>query len=92
MRHYADLPIVFLSHLPTWQYALLVVGMACGLTALVLGARLPALGGKVRAMAPTVLTSALVGSAAYALLLREPVHGVLAGETPTRSGRSRTTT
>jgi hypothetical protein len=78
MRHYADLPIVFLSHLPRWQYALLAAGAVCGLTALVLGARLPALGSKVRATAPTVLAFALVAAAAYALLLREPVHGVLA--------------
>jgi hypothetical protein len=78
LRHYADLPIVFLSHLPAWQYALLAAAAAAGLTALVLGARLPALARQVEAVAPTVLACAVVGAAAYALLLREPVHGVLA--------------
>ncbi len=78
MRHYADLPIVFLSHLPTWQYALLALAAVVGLTAFVLGARLPSLGRQVQAMAPTVLAAAVVGAAAYALLLREPVHGALA--------------
>jgi len=78
MRHYADLPIVFLSHFSTWQYALLVAGAGGGLAALVLGARLPALGDKVRVFAPTVLAFGLVLAAVYGLLLREPVHGVLA--------------
>ena len=29
MRHYADLPIVFLTHFSMWQYALLAVGARC---------------------------------------------------------------
>jgi len=78
MRHYADLPIVFLSHFSTWQYVLLVAGAACGLAALAVGARMPALGAWIRTMAPTILAFALLGAAAYALLLREPVQGVLA--------------
>ncbi len=73
MRHYADLPIVFLSHFAWWQYALIATGAGCGVIALVLGARLPALGARVRTIAPTVLAFALVGAAVYALLLREPV-------------------
>ena len=78
MRPYADLPIVFLSHLAWWQYALLATGAACAVIALVLGARLPALGARVMTMAPTMLAFALVGTAVYALLLREPVPGTLA--------------
>ena len=46
--------------------------------ALAIGARLPALGARVRTIAPTVLAFALVGAAVYALLLRQPVHGELA--------------
>ena len=78
MRAYADFPIVFLSHLRWWQYALLVAGAAAGLSALGLGTRMPTLGSTVRATAPTVLAFGLVGAAFYSLLLREPVQGVLA--------------
>jgi hypothetical protein len=78
MRHYADLPIVFLGHFSWWQYALLVAGAGCGLAALTVGARMPALGSRIEAMAPTVLAFAVTGAAAYALILREPVHGLLA--------------
>ena len=78
MRHYADLPIVFLSHFAWWQYTLLATGAAAGIGALALGARLPALGNRVRTIAPTLLAFAVVGAAVYALLLREPVHGLLA--------------
>ncbi len=78
MRHYADLPIVFLTHFSLWQYALLAVGAAAGIGALVLGARLPALGRRVETVAPTILALAVVGAAMYALLLRQPVQGLLA--------------
>ena len=78
MRHYADLPIVFLSHFAWWQYALLAAGAAAGVGGAGLGTRLPALGHRVRTMAPTLLAFAVVGAAVYALLLREPVHGLLA--------------
>ena len=78
MRHYADLPIVFLSHFAWWQYTLLAAGAAAGIGALALGTRLPALGNRVRTLAPTLLAFAVVGAAVYALLLREPIHGLLA--------------
>jgi hypothetical protein len=78
MRAYADFPIVFLSHFRWWQYALLAAGVTAGLLALGLGSRMPALGSKVRATAPTVLAFAVVGAALYSLVLREPVHGLLA--------------
>ena len=78
MRHYADLPIVFLTHFSVWQYALLAMGAAAGIGALVLGARVPALGRKVETAAPTILAVAVVGAAMYALLLRQPVQGLAA--------------
>jgi hypothetical protein len=78
MRAYANFPIVFLSNFRWWQYALLIAGAAAALSALVLGARMPALGNTVRAAAPTVLAFALVGVALYALLLREPGGGLAA--------------
>ena len=78
MRHYVDLPIVFLNHFAWWQYALIAAGAGSGVAALVLGARLPALGARIRAFAPTALAFALVGAAVYTLLLRQPVHGALA--------------
>ena len=78
MRSYADLPIVFLSHLHWWQYVLLAAGMVLGLSAFMFGPRSTALARGVRATAPTVLTVALVGAASYALLLRQPGHGLAA--------------
>jgi hypothetical protein len=78
MRHYADLPIVFLTHFSAWQYALLAMAAAAGIAALVLGARVPTLGRKVETAAPTILALAVVGAAMYALLLRQPVQGLAA--------------
>jgi hypothetical protein len=78
MRHYADLPIVFLSHLTWWQYGLIVAGSTSALAALVLGTRMKALRNGVRTLAPTILTGALVGAAVYALFFREPIPGRLA--------------
>jgi hypothetical protein len=78
MRHYADLPIVFLSHLSWWQYALIVAGATSALAALALGRRMKVIGDSVRTLTPTILTAALVGTAVYALFFREPVPGVLA--------------
>jgi hypothetical protein len=78
MRHYADLPIVFLTHFAWWQYGLIAAGAVCGVAAIAIGARMPALTDAVRAGAPVVLPAVVAVMAAYALLLREPVHGVLA--------------
>jgi hypothetical protein len=76
MRAYADLPIVFLSHLAWWQYALLALGGAAGLAALALGARQPRLSPMVQSAVPLLLVAGVVGAAVYALFFREPVGGL----------------
>ena len=77
MRAYANLPIVFLSNFAWWQYALLALGTAGGIVALVAGAA-PAGAGICRGeRAPLVLAVAVLVAAIYALFLRQPV-GTLA--------------
>ena len=78
MRHYADLPIVFLSHFAWWQYALLAAGAAAGIGALALGTRRPALAVGCGRWPPRLLAFAVVGAAIYALLLRQPIARLLA--------------
>lgn len=72
MRAYADLPIVFLSHLPWWQYLVLgltVVAVGGGLWA---AARHPPVSRQVVRWAPAILSVALAVLAVYALRFRHP--------------------
>ena len=78
MRAYVDLPIVFLSHLAWWQYAVMGGAVVVALAALVAGARAPAVGAWVSTWTPMLLTGALVAAAAYSFWLRAPIDGVLA--------------
>ena len=77
MKAYANLPIVFLSNFAWWQYALIALGTAGGIVALVAGGRRPALASAVANGAPLVLAVAVLVAAIYALFLREPI-GALA--------------
>lgn len=72
MRAYVDLYIVFLSHLPAWQYAALGASGLLGAWLLAAGARHAPFAGRVRQFVPLGLALLLVGAAAYALLLRHP--------------------
>jgi hypothetical protein len=78
MRAYADLPIVFFSNLSLWQYVLLGLGACLALAALMIGARLRALGRQLRTWIPILLSVALIAAAAYALYMRVPIDRVLA--------------
>ncbi len=72
MRAYADLPIVFISHLPWWQYVLLALtalGAAGGLWA---AARYSPVSIQVLRWTPGVLTVVLAALAMYALIFRHP--------------------
>jgi hypothetical protein len=72
LRAYADLPIVFLSHLPTWQYiALAAIGVG-GLAAMSTVRRNPAISGAIVTWMPRVLMVGAVLGAAYAFWFREP--------------------
>jgi len=78
MRGYADLPIVFLSNLPWWHYALLAGAALVSVVILIAGPRVRTLGGIVNRIVPTMLTIAILGGAVYALYAREPIDKVLA--------------
>jgi hypothetical protein len=72
MREYFELPLVFISHLPLWEYVVAALGSA-GLLILVLVARRsPKVSQRVVDVFPTALTLAVVALAAYAIVFRHP--------------------
>jgi hypothetical protein len=72
LRAYADLPIVFLTHLPGWQYVLLAAAGVVALVMLTALQRRPAMSGALAAWMPRVIIAAVVLATVYALLLRQP--------------------
>ncbi len=72
LREYAHLPIVFLSHLPTWQYAGLAVMAAIALTLVATGRRSTTISNAVTSWTPWILTIVVLAGAAYALYFRQP--------------------
>jgi hypothetical protein len=78
MRAYADYPIIFLSNLHTWHYALLFGAAAIWIAALAAGDRFSRLSTVVKQIVPPTLTVVVIGAALYALVLREPIIHVLA--------------
>jgi hypothetical protein len=72
MRAYADLPIVFISHLPSWQYAVLGLTAAGAIAGLLVAARYPAFNVHIVRWTPGMLTVVLSALALYALFLRQP--------------------
>jgi hypothetical protein len=78
MRAYVDLPIVFLSNLPRWQYVALAGAAALVVVLIVAAARSMAASSAIRRLVPQLLTVAVVAAALYALYWREPIYLVLA--------------
>ena len=72
MRAYATLPIIFLSNLPRWEYALLALAVVAGMWALVAGARQPRIAATVVVLLPHLLIAVVVGLSLYAIALRHP--------------------
>ena len=72
MRAYVDLPILFLTHLPGWQYVLLGAVAAAGAATLLFASRHREFSDAVVRWTPTVLVVAVWGLALYALVLRHP--------------------
>jgi hypothetical protein len=78
MRAYIDLPVVFLSNLPRWQYIAFAGAVAAGIGVVIAGARSSTASSAIRQFTPHLLTLALVAAALYALVLRQPIPSVLA--------------
>jgi hypothetical protein len=72
MRAYADLPIVFLSHLPPWEYVLFALVAALTIAALWLATKSARFSSHVVSAAPVVVAVALWVLALYALFIRHP--------------------
>ncbi|MBA3295534.1 MAG: glycosyltransferase family 39 protein, partial [Acidobacteria bacterium] len=72
MRAYADLPIVWISAIPSWQLAAFGLIAAGGVILLRTAAMRPAVGRVLVRYAPLVLAVTMCVLAAYALLLRHP--------------------
>lgn len=71
MRAYADLPIVWISAIPSWQVAALALSVVACLV-LLRAAQRPAVNHALIRYVPIVLAGALCLLAAYALVLRHP--------------------
>ena len=72
MREYFELPVVFISHLPWWEYVVAVAGSAALLVLLLAGRRSETVSRRVVDVFPAVLTLAVVALAAYAFAFRHP--------------------
>ena len=72
MREYAHMPIVFMSHLPVWQYAGFALA-AVGLCALVaIARRSPAVSQRIVDLLPSMMALAVIALAVYAFVFRQP--------------------
>ena len=72
MRAYAELPIVFISAMPVWQFAALALLVAAGLSAVWAGSRNPAIRTALIRNVPIGIALALFALALYALYFRHP--------------------
>ena len=72
MRPYMYLPIVFLSHFPTWEYVALGTALIVAIAGVTLASRTPRLSGLVARWVPTMVVALIWLLALYALILREP--------------------
>jgi hypothetical protein len=72
MREYFELPLVFISNLPWWEYVVFAAG-AVGLLGLAIAARRsPKISQRVVDVFPTALALAVLALAVYALVFRQP--------------------
>jgi len=78
LREYFARPIAFVEQLRAFHYALGAVAVAALAVVIVLGRRLAAVARVVHEWTPTLFAIVLLAAAAYAYLLRQPVHGQLA--------------
>jgi uncharacterized membrane protein len=78
MRAYADLPIVFLSHLSWWQYAAIGFAAIVATAAVLMGSKGAVMAAPLIKAVPWILSTVVVAAALYAAFFREP-GGRLAG-------------
>ena len=72
MREYFELPLIFISNLPWWQYVAMAAGSAGLLLVLIAARRSAAVSQRVVDTVPTVLAVAAVALTIYALGFRHP--------------------
>jgi hypothetical protein len=72
MREYFELPRIFISNLPWWQYAALTAGAAALGLILVAGRRSTRVSQRVIDIVPSALAVMVVGLAVYAFVFRHP--------------------
>jgi hypothetical protein len=72
MPAYTDLPIVFLTHLPWWEYAALAIVAAAAIPAILVAAHRPGVARWVVRWAPAIVTAVVLILALYALYFRQP--------------------
>ncbi|MEO8075905.1 MAG: hypothetical protein ABI818_06210 [Acidobacteriota bacterium] len=72
MPAYLDLPIVFLTHLPWWEYALLSLVAAAAVPAIAIAAHRAAFAQRVVRWTPATVTTLVFILAIYALFFRQP--------------------
>ncbi|HEX9365256.1 MAG TPA: glycosyltransferase family 39 protein [Vicinamibacterales bacterium] len=72
MREYFELPLVFMSNLPWWEYTALAAGAAALLLLLIVGRRSRDLSRRVVDLFPTTLAVIVTALAFYAFAFRQP--------------------
>jgi 4-amino-4-deoxy-L-arabinose transferase-like glycosyltransferase len=72
MREYFELPYLFLTHLPMWEYYGLAAGALAVIVLLVAGRRVPTLSSWITQAVPWAMTVGVIALAVYALYLRQP--------------------
>jgi hypothetical protein len=72
MREYFELPLVFISNLPWWEYAVFALGSAALLLLLLIARRSQRVSQRVVDVFPTALTLAVAALAVYAFAFRHP--------------------
>jgi hypothetical protein len=72
MREYAHMPIVFMSHLPAWQYTAFAAATAALCALVAVARRSPAVSKHVVNSLPLLMAVAVIALALYGFFLRQP--------------------
>ena len=72
MREYFELPLIFITHLPWWQWTILGGGVAALIGLTVVGRASSAWSARTMHVLPAVLTAAVLALAIYAAEFRQP--------------------